>query len=361
MDKNYKSAMDKIRASEDFKRRTAAAMKMQTPKRKMRRFIPAIAAALVIAVILTVLLIPHTPQNDDTPHTANRFTLTASAAEGAPLNSDSYVEVGAVKWNGGAYQGGNFGEEFLIDISVKGENIDSVTYSVTSGKIALPKTCGRITDSAGKDSTVYYDDGSSGYASVDYDYYDSVTCDYDDPFTAEDGMMLAFAEVCDDFDRLVVQHYFTVFSELDDADNKPLVVTNSEVEQAYSDYLNEILRRLKLNVTVSYTDGSTETKTVGFAADCNAQPSHRKFYAYDLDENGQPYPVHSLKRAYNTFLLDNTTDLNNDEDYNKVKDIFTEDDLIEFDTYDIDVILNARLEAATAMKGGSSGGVPEDR
>ena len=352
MDKNYKSAMEKIRASEDFKQCTVALMKNHTDKKSKRPYVSVIAAALAIAVILMLLLTPHSKQEHNSA--ANSFTLTASAAENTPLSTDSYVEIGGMKWNGGAYQGGNFGEEFLIDLAVSGENIHTVTYSVTSGSIGLLKSCSRITDSTAKDTTVYYSDGSSGYASVDYNYYGSVTCDYQDQFTAEDGMLLAFAEVSDDFDQAVVQQYFAVFDQLLRADKEPITVTESEVKNAFDDYLNEILRHLKLDVTVAYTDGSTETKTVGFSAECIAQPVRRKFYAYDLDENGHPYPVHSLDRAYMVFAMDDSMDLSQEEEYNTVKDIFSEDDLIEFEDFNTEFILKANLESKSVMKGGRS-------
>lgn len=359
MDKRYKRAMDKIHAGDRFKKRVVAAMKQQPQKRKSPRYISAIAAALVVAVILTVLLIPRSKEENTA--VANSFTLTAAAAENAPLSADSYVKVGGVKWGGGAYQGGSFGEEFLIDLSVTGENIKHITYSVSSGKIGLKKSCKRITDSVAKDTTVYYSDGTSGYASVDYDYYDSVTCDYKNQFDAEDEMLLAFAEESEDFDRTVVQQYFTVFDQLGRADTEPLTLTGDQVKKAFDDYINEVLRHLMLSVTVAYTDGSTETKTVGFSADCVVDQVRRKFYAYDLDENDRPYPVHSLKRAYMTFPMDGRMDASYAEEYNKVKDIFTEKDLIEFDDFDTEIIVNAKLESASVAKGGSSKGVPENR
>lgn len=334
MDNNYKTAMDKIHANEDFKRRTVGAMQNQAKAPKYRRFIPAVAAMLVVAVALTVLLIPHTAQHS--------FTLSASAAENTPLSEDSYVEIGGIKWGGGAYTADHYAEEFLTDISVNGENIDSITYSLTNGKIGLPDSCDRLTDYTEK--TVYVSDGDGSYSSEGYSYYDTVTCSYDDRFTADDQMMMASQNLSLARENGVFQRYYDAMDQLAQAHRQPVALSEEELETIFEEYYNKVLQELRLNVTVTYTDGTTEMKTVGFSADCEAEPVRRQFYAYALDENENPYPVHDLDEAYMSFLMDAGIDWSDTEDYNKVKDIFTKDDLIEFDDYNTDVILSARLE-----------------
>ncbi len=334
MDNNYKTAMDKIHASEDFKRRTVGAVKNKTNAPKYRRFIPAVAAMLVIAVALTVLLIPRTAKHS--------FILSASAAENTPLNEESYVDIGAMKWGGGAYAADHYAEEFLTDISVSGENIDSITYSVTNGKIGLPDSCGRLTDSTGR--TAYVSDGDGSYASEGYSYYDTVTCSYDDRFTADDQMMMASQNLSAARESGVFQRYYDAMDQLAQAHHQPIALSQQEIEQIFEAYYSKVLQELKLNVTVTYTDGKSETKTVAFTADCEAVPVRRQFYAYALDEKENPYPVHDLDEADMSFLMGADIDWSDSEDYNKVKDIFTEDDLIEFDDYNTEIILSAKLE-----------------
>lgn len=348
MNNNYKTALDKIHANEDFKRRTVGAMQNKTKAPNYRRFIPAVAAMLVVAVALTVLLIPHTAQHS--------FTLSASAAESTPLNEDSYVGIGAIKCDGGAYTADHYAEEFLTDISVSGENIDSITYSVTNGKIGLPDSCDRLTDYTGK--TAYVNDGDGTYSSngysyssdgysydtVTYSYYDTVTCSYDDPFTADDQMMMASQNLSAARESGAFQRYYDAMDQLAQSHHQPIALSEEEIEQIFAEYYNKVLQERKLNITVTYTDGKSETKTVAFSADCEAVPVRRQFYAYALDKNNAPYPVHDLDDAYMSFFMDADTDWSDNEDYNKVKDIFTKDDLIEFDDYNTEVILSAKLE-----------------
>lgn len=337
MDKNYHTALEKINASESFKKNIAERMKnaQHEQRRKPRRWIPAVAAALVAAVALSVLLIPRSARHG--------FVLSASAAD-APLSTDSSVRVGQLSWGGGAYTADHYAEEFLTDISVTGENIREITYSVTNGKLGLPDTCTRITDSTGK--TAYVSDGDGSYSSEGYSYYDTVTCSYDNRFTADDQMLMASQNLSLARENGVFLRYYDAMDQLTQAYRQPIKLSEEELETIFTEYYSKVLAELKLNITVTYTDGSTETKTVAFSADCDAKPAHRRFYAYVTDADGNPHPVRTLDTSDITmsFYMTDGIDWENTEAYHKVKDIFTEDDLIEFDSYDTTVIISARLE-----------------
>lgn len=338
MDKNYNSAMDKVRASEAFKTQMIARMKETAAKQQRKHigWIPAVAAALVAVVMLSVILIPHTAQHG--------FTLTASAAENTALTEESYVEAGELSWGGGAYTLDHYAEEFLIDISVSGENIESITYSATNGMIGLPDSCTRLTDYTGK--TDFVSDGDGGFSSEGYSYYDSVTCAYDDRFTADDQMLMASVGLSAARENGVFVRYYDAMDQLAEAYRQPIALSEEELETIFREYYNKVLQEMKLNIAVTYTDGATESKTIGFTADCDAKPAHRQFYAYITDQDGNPHPVRTLDTSDITmeFFMSDEIDWENTEEYNKVKDIFSEDDLIEFDSYDTTIILSARLE-----------------
>ena len=341
---DYHTVMDKFSPDETLIRHTIEQAETADkpishrviPLRK--RLIPAVAAVLVLAVALTVLLIPHTPQHS--------FTLTASAAENTPLRDSSYVEVGVLNWVSGSYTYDHVGDEFMTDITVNGEDIADVTYRMNSGKLGLLDSSARLTDYTGKEDAVYHNNGY--FDAEGYSYYDSVTCAYSDRFTAEDGLCITVqGGVGGDFDAKTVLRYLGVEARLMDVrvNLEPLTVTQDEVYSANYDYFNEVLKDARLLITATYIDGTTETQAVSFRADCEITPVHRRFYAYAYDEDGNPYPVHSFGDALYSFELRDEFNWDESEDYNKVKHIFSEDDLIEFDDYETNVILSAKLES----------------
>ncbi len=304
-----------------------------------RKLIPAVAAVLVFAMVLTVLLIPK-----NTPHS---FTLTASAAENTPLRDDSYVEIGGLKRNGGGYSPDHIHEEVLADISVSGEDIDRITYRMNSGKIGLPDNCPRLIDSTGKEDRVYDNEGNS-FSVNGISYYDSVTCIYANPFTSEDGMeFVVQGDVGTDYDGKICARYMGIQETMMEVRNGQTeqTLTEDEVYTALHDYFNEVLKNARMLVTVTYTDGSTQTQEVGFAAGCTVTPVHRQFHAFAYDENGEPCAVTDMSDDYvYAFEIRDDLDWDDCEDYHAVKHLFNNDNLIEFHDFEIDITLSARIE-----------------
>lgn len=303
-----------------------------------RRLVPAAAAALAVAVALTALLIPRGAEHS--------FILTASAAENTPLREDSYVEIGALKWDGGGYSSTHVNDEILADISVSGEDIESITYSMNRGKIGMRDEGGRLIDCTGKTDRVYDNEGNS-FSVEGFSYYDSVTCSYDDPFTPEDNMLFTVSgKVGDDFDAATVLRYIGVKQKLSDCELNltEQTLTADKVYTATRDYFNEVLSGARMYVTVTYTDGVRETHELSFTADCEVTPVHRVFHAYDYDENGEPYVVTDTLEDVYAFETRDDLDWNDNEDYNRVKHLFNDDNAIEFDDFETDVCVMAKIE-----------------
>lgn len=340
--KNYGELMEKFSPDEKLIEKAVTAAEAEEKPKVIplrRRWVPAVAAVLVFALVLTALLIPKSANHS--------FALTASAAENTPLRDDSYVEIGALKWNGGGYSPDHIHEEVLTDISVSGEDIESVTYRMNDGKIGLPDDCPRLIDSAGKEDRVYDSEGNS-FSVNGMSYYDSVTCAYADPFTPEDGMEFTIGgDVGVDFDGKICARMMDVRMKLSDVENgiEDQTLTEDEVYAAFFDYYNEVLKDARMLVTVTYTDGSEETQEVGFAADCTVTPVHRQFHAFAYDEDGEPYAVTDMDSDYvYAFEIRDDLDWDGNEDYNAVKHLFNDENMIEFDDFEIDITLSARIE-----------------
>lgn len=338
--KDYRSMMGRFSPDEKLLSRTVSAIR-EAKKPKvvpMRHLIPAVAAVLVFALVLTVLLIPTSANHS--------FTLMVSAAENTPLRDDSYVEIGALKWNGGGYSPNYVHDAFLVDISVSGEAVESVTYRMNDGKIGLLNDCTRLTDYANKEDMVYDSEGN-GFATGGFSYYDSVTCTYDNPFTSEDSMQFTVqGKVGKDFDGKICARMMGVHQKLIEVMNEltEQTLTADQVYTAFHDYYNEVLKNARMLVTVTYTDGSTQTQEISFGAEVEVTPVHRRFHAVEYDENGEPYVVTDTLSDVHGFEIRDDLDWDGNEEYDAVKHLFNDENMIEFDDFEYDITLTAKKE-----------------
>lgn len=339
--KSYGELMKKFSPDEELIEKTVAAANAEEKPKVIplrRRLIPAVAAVLVLALVLTVLLIPKTKSHS--------FTLTVSAAENTPLRDDSYVEIGAMKWNGAGYSPNYVHDAFLVDLSVSGEDIKSITYRMNDGKIGLLNECPRLIDYTNKEEMIH-DGGGNGFAIGSYSYYDSVTCSYGNPFTPEDGMEFTVqGDVGTDYDGRICARMMGVHQKLVEVMNEltEQTLTEDQVYTAFYEYYNEVLKNARMLVTVTYTDGSTQTQEISFAAEVEVTPVHRRFHAYKIDENGEPHVVTDTLSDVYAFEIRDDLDWEDCEDYQAVKHLFNDENMIEFDDFDYDITLTAKIE-----------------
>ena len=151
-----------------------------------------------------------------------------------------------------------------------------------------------------------------------------------------------YGTVGEDFDAAPVLRYLDVGMMRAYAHSEPITLTAEEISKVTDDYFNELLKNAELDITVEYTDGSRETRAVRFSAGCNVYgPVTRRFLAYSVDENGDPYPVHSLSEARQSFELTADIDWEQNADYRRLSKLSTDEDIIEFEDFIVEPTLKA--------------------
>ncbi|MGN0502292.1 MAG: hypothetical protein ACI4HN_05160 [Ruminococcus sp.] len=254
---------------------------INTAKPKKKYFKPIAAAAAVLAVAVatgTVLSI--------IGHKSNPFILTAGATE---LNSETYIEVGNLdfisqtsNWGGREckLQGGKlisdkneaytlywFEGEFNLGIQCKGENIESITYTVNNGHFL-------VDDSYEGCISYNFSDSPEGYGTINnmkladtctfaYNMQPQSRLDFEVPEGGVDGsypLIVAFR--AEDTDNLYHNNpeKYTVEHEYKDAN--PLDYVNYAL--LASDLINSSPNEYSVDFTANFADGSASTKTIVF-------------------------------------------------------------------------------------------------
>ena len=119
--KNYKNALDKVRASENFKAQTAEMLINATAKKRRFRFAPAaaIAACLALVIALGAFFAPNLGAK-------NALVITANAAE---ISENGYTVIANLP-----------ASNSLVNLEKeKGDNIRSLTYSMKNGAFLVTR------------------------------------------------------------------------------------------------------------------------------------------------------------------------------------------------------------------------------
>ena len=292
MKKNlYTDGISKIKVSEEVINLGIEAVNNYNPeqdvvnissaKPKKRYFKPIAAAAAVLTVAVaggTVLSI--------IGHKSNPFVLTAGATE---LNSETYIEVGNLdfisqssNWGGREckLQDGKliydeneaptlywFEGEFNLGIQCKGENIESITYTVNNGHFL-------VDDSYEGCISYSFSDSPEGYGTINkmkladtctfaYNMQPQSRLDFEVPEGGVDGsypLIVAFR--AEDKDNLYHNNpeKYTVEHENKNAD--PLDYVNYAL--LATDLINSSPNEYSVDFTANFADGSTSTQTIVF-------------------------------------------------------------------------------------------------
>ncbi len=304
MKQEYFSAFDKIKATDDFKNETVSILTAQAEEnekeRKVvgiyqrRRFVTVLAASLAVVIALSAFLfIPR--------HSGRGFTVTASAEENgvfSPLRDDVSANIGSFEMDGGGgysnfYDDDYFFETqfFKLDIRVKGDDIEKITYSMDNGRVLVSDDSEKIIDFVGKTARWdvdgrYPDQGS--YEAGEH-FYQSVTCSYDDQFTLlDDSFKICFGTTgkSSELDR----DDFGISKKMISSDKSDLA-TREEVKEHYDSLFAKYFDNDRLNITVSYKDGRVERQTVRFSTDTSPSVYESKSVYYLLNPKSGEYKM----------------------------------------------------------------------
>ena len=272
--KTYKNAMDKIKASDDFKAQTAEKLVENQEKKNKFRFAPiaAIAASLAVVIALGAVFFPMSKENKS-------FVITANAAE---LNDNSFTTIGELPASGWwtEWDDNNSiisaGAEADFMLSVKGENIKEITYSIENGAFAVPNINRKILKSD-KVAKAGYMPNRAGKS-----YYSTVTTSYNNQFDVSNDNVevMLNASVDDGFIRLAES--FTNIEGVLWVDE----VDKSEVEK-YRDiteaYFNAALKKCGFVVRIKYDDGTEQEQKVQLSTEVKVETHPQTI----MEQNGK--------------------------------------------------------------------------
>ena len=249
------------------------------PRKRYFKPIAAVAAVLAVAIATgTVLSI--------IGHKSNPFVLTAGATE---LNSETYIEVGNLdfisqtsNWGGKEckLQGGKlisdkneaytlywFEGEFNLGIQCKGENIESITYTVNNGHFL-------VDDSYEGCISYSFSDSPEGYGTINnmkladtctfaYNMQPQSRIDFEGPEGNVDGsypLIVAFR--AEDTNNLYHNKPEKYTLEHKNKNADPIDYVNYDL--LATDLINSSPNEYSVDFTANFADGSTSTETIVF-------------------------------------------------------------------------------------------------
>lgn len=271
----YQNTFDDVHASKQLLNKV---MGIGVEKKKLKfdfRFISAIAACLVVAIVTLILINPFTDSK-------NSFVLKAGAEE---IGSDSPVAIAYV--HPSFTSGGSGVESLTIPFSVfcDGDNIVSVKYTVENAVFILPyeeydivmneyaENWRTLFPKAAELSDKVYDKVvaeikvSNGL--LDAPQYSSYTLDYDEQraFEQYDDMqsfpIQLSADISTEGYTFKWVEYFDLVSDLSEIHedeelfNEMISVYLEETQKLY----NDIFDKARIIIEVTYEDGTTESET----------------------------------------------------------------------------------------------------
>lgn len=280
MDKSYKTAMDKVKLNDDFKKSlkqlmedseiTANAARNKQSKTKTR-IIGTIAASFTAAVCVSLVLIF---THSDGGHS---FILKVDAGEA--LSENGFKPIGEAKVNGMDIselyetdwsEGSNIINELIFGLDIEGKNIDSVTFSCINGCFEVENERIAAIESYEGKADSFYSRENEGFS-----YCDSITLNYEEA-APHNGRHLSV----DDLTLCTTHPYnpsadsklIEKFTELsiNKGINRYLYPPEDEdyFKKTLEDFFNSMYSDTEIKVTAHFTDGSDTTQTLALSAAC---------------------------------------------------------------------------------------------
>lgn len=343
------------RLMKNYVDRDTQAFEYREKKHRGLKAVSVIAAALVIAVGITLIPFPK----------SYGFTVVANAADmPQELSADSPIAVGEISRvsSGGMVDDGSVmyvTEQASADITVKGENIKKITYRVNQGKIiASRKINDIIVNVSGTGGTeTYYNESFENDGG--YLFYDTLTMDYeanpDFALSGKDYLTFVIGGDANNYNKDILDRYWkNIQRDKTGFATDPDLPELNEMRDIIQAYYEEVFRGVELDVTVEYTDSKTETQTVQFRPEWKLETQPQKLLMYTYDEATRTAAItHDVREAdgivsdaWHTFKYGVNTFTHSIDDENSVmiKLDVSEDDITPGYFYSIDGTLCGTLK-----------------
>lgn len=263
-DELIKKGIENIRGSEV--REEIINLNSAKAKRKWIKPLGAIAASLVIVIGLGSVSVFSKDESVKNP-----FILTANAEE---LNSETYINIGKLNYNNyttywkyiSPERGLRLGiieTAFDLNVQCVGKNIETVTYSSDNSRIFFEG------DDIGHGISAMFSDDcvearlNDAESNEWYNEEDAYTFDYDkQPYDGGENVESEENEGSEAKKPLSVA-FFAEIAEGDDMYISHSLSSQERVEVSIEAF-NKYSKNLSVDITATYTDGSTLTKTLKF-------------------------------------------------------------------------------------------------
>ena len=249
--------------------------------KKMRNGVIAASLAAVFALGGIFGLSQISPKSDNagTSPKTNSFIMTVNAAE---INDKDFTTIGSLpysRFSADSRANAGFNVDFMNQI--KGDNIESITYSIKGGAfIITDEYSKKLIGGKMSDTNTAHEENKKLYSEINVPYDDQP--DGDKNINNEIAFLLKSDFRADDkenavlkFEELTAKYADIDFDTLSSAQKE-------EIRIKMENYFNFVLENNKLSVEVKYKDGRTEARTMEFCSDVRLDSNE----ADVKDENG---------------------------------------------------------------------------
>ncbi len=283
----YTNAVDKIKISDSAINSAVELARTQAEKnrtinldshRKSKKAVRVIAASLAAVIALSGGVFAMFSNSG----TNNGFVITADAAE---INNNAFTQIATCEQSfSSGWSSKDYDEEFNLLLKCEGENIKTITYTA----------CGNSYLHINSHKNEFVDCKPSEYLNFRVeDNYSSVTVDYNNQITAIEPnynvveypvytpLSMDFFITDENSEKaaevLKLHQYYTMHALggnpnyddrirqlFDEADAYGFDYKNFDSEAMFTELYNMLFDNASLDVTVTYENGETETKTIIF-------------------------------------------------------------------------------------------------
>lgn len=269
MNKNYKSALEKIKATDDFKNKMIKELSAKTNQKRetfvtKHKFISGLAASLAVVIAAGALFTSGMLSKQDFILTANAAVIDQLSLKDNKIDDWFYYTDKNNKLATLSY--------FPLNIEQRGKKIDTITYKAKSQNKEYNVDANIfILDSSKINTSVYSGDAKSIIGKVPKLLLELMN-ENKSLFNSKNNTVSykhltnsipVISLVCnDDMDDC----YPTDAIDVCDAYEVESVVTNLDFENAYKALISNVFKDIVITVTVKYEDGTKLSQDIGMNA-----------------------------------------------------------------------------------------------